>query len=129
MAGSCLIVWSRWWSRWPDGAACASSLGREWVDGYGGSYRRNMRGDCAWCCGCVWHVSYRCERFAIDSREDASARSATLMTLVGHELKSDESTGRIRNQIDHTRVIIISQRITRSYVATTMRSTKHIVGG
>jgi hypothetical protein len=56
-----------------------------------------------------------------DSRDDVCTRSATLMTLVGTiEIRPSQLVASRWNQIDHARVIAISQRITRSQVEQTM---------
>jgi hypothetical protein len=63
-------------------------------------------------------------RLVIDSREDATKRSATLKTLVGTDRKlMSQLVASQRNQIDQARVIALSQRITPSQVEKTNGST------
>jgi hypothetical protein len=58
------------------------------------------------------------EPLVIDSREDVSTRSATLMTRVGRiEIWLSQLVASRRNLNDHARVIALSQRRSRFQVA------------
>jgi hypothetical protein len=82
-------------------------------------------------CGCAWR-NIAVSDFVIDSRENVSARSATLMTSIGANRNLCESIGRIsfdaRNQSDHSSVVAIL-RMNFALAGCERRFSNAIVGG